>query len=179
MRITYAFFFAILFSLCATTASAWNNSIELGYGYSHDPNHTRYNNSGVMLDSDLYSFWLSSWTHWSFKGALGRWHSTAPSNQNLTTAALSIALRLYPFYIKNEYPAYVFGSAGPAYLSSRKFGLNTQGSHLSIQSNLGLGVEFNSIDVNLRFAHYSNAGLSKPNEGFNVLYLLSIGYLFN
>lgn len=168
----------VIVSFFAPTLFAWNQSVELGYGISHDPNNTHYNNSGVLLSGDLYPLWRNTWSFLSVNGGLGQWYSTAPSHKNLTTVALGLALRLYVYDIATCYPAYFLGTVAPAYLSDRKFGTNTQGSNLSIQTNLGLGVEFSSVDVNLRLAHFSNANLAKPNEGFNVLYLLSIGYLF-
>ena len=173
------FFIFTLLNCYGATSYAWNHSIELGYGYSHDPNHTKFNNSGLLLSGDIIPLWRRTpWTFFSLTGSLGRWRTTASHNQNLTTAAASLALRVYPFKITTyEYPPYVFASFGPAYLSSRKFGENTQGSHLSIQSILGLGFELHCVDVNLRAVHYSNAHLASPNEGFNILYLLSIGYL--
>jgi len=158
---------------------AWTNSVSLGYGISHDPNNTRYNNSGFLLNADFYSLYRTEMTYWTLGGSLGQWHSNAPVNQNLTTAALSLDLRVYLFNFSEYYPAYLLGSAGPAIMSNRDFGLNEQASNLSIQTTFGLGVELeDQWDVNLRAAHYSNAGLGSPNEGFNVLYVLSIGYLF-
>lgn len=158
---------------------AWDHSIEIGYGYSHDPNHTKYYNSGGMLSGDLDPLWRSPWTFFTVTGSLGQWHTTAPHYKNLTTAAVSLALRLYPLRMDYYgYPPYFLASFGPAYLSSRKFGENTQGKKIAIQSNLGVGVELNCFDMNLRLQHFSNAGLAKPNEGFNILYLLSVGYLF-
>lgn len=171
----------ILIHFCCLSAHAysWTRSIELGYGYSQDPNHTKYHNSGVLLSGDLYPLWCNPWTFFSITGSLGHWYTTAPENKNLTTAAASLALRLYPVPSdETYYPFYFLASFGPAYLSSRQYGENTQGSHWAIQSNLGIGEEFDSFDVNLRLSHFSNAGLAKPNEGFNVLYLLSVGYLF-
>lgn len=169
----------VLCALLSFTSSsfAWNQSVEIGYGYSHDPNHTKYNNSGVLLSGDLYPIYRNNWSFWSLVGGIGQWHSTAPVNQNLTTADLGLGLRLYPF--SYAYQPYVLLSAAPAYLSNRRFGLNTQAGQVSIQSNVGVGVEMNPIDINLRLEHFSNAGLGKPNEGFNIQYLLSIGYLFN
>jgi hypothetical protein len=38
-------------------------------------------------------------------------------------------------------------------------------------------VPFKKVDLNFRFVHFSNAYLAKPDEGFTVLYLLSLGYL--
>lgn len=175
---TTRFFFITILYLCSFSVHAWNHSLEVGYGISHDPNHTKYRNSGAMLSSDLWSFYCSRWTHWSLNGSVGQWHTTTPRNRDLTSGALSLALRLYPFDLGNNYKAYVLAAAGPAVLSDRHFGDNTQASNLTIQSNAGLGFEFKCIDVNLRFEHFSNANLGDPNEGFNILYLLSVGYLF-
>lgn len=158
---------------------AWDHSIDIGYGVSHDPNHTRYNNSGFLLTSDLYPIKRTPSTFWSLNGALGQWYSTAPHHKYLTTGALSLALRYYPnFTIGDCYPTYFLGTVGPAYLSNRQFGRNKQAGNVTIQFNLGLGVELNHIDLNLRLSHYSNAYIARPDQGFTVLYLLSIGYLF-
>lgn len=164
--------------LISSAVFAWNHSVEIGYGFSHDPNHTRYNNSGILLSGDLLPLRRTPWTFWSITGSIGRFYTTTPKNKNLTTAALSIALRFYPFMVAKEYPAYLLASFGPAALSSRRYGYNTQAQQLTIQSNIGVGVEFKQVDLNLRLSHYSNASLGKPNEGFNLLYLLSVGYLF-
>lgn len=166
-----------LLLLTPYSSFAWDHSVELGYGYSHDPNGTKYHNSGVLLSGDMFALKHTPMTFWSITGSLGRWHTTAPQNKNLTTAAVSLALRFYPF-VQMTHPTYLLASFGPAVLASRKFGVNTQAKNVTFQSNLGLGMEFNPIDVNLRLVHYSNAYLAKPNQGFNILYLLSIGYLF-
>jgi hypothetical protein len=165
-------------SLFTVNAYAWNNSIELGYGVSKDPNNDKYTNSAFLLNGDFYHFHKTPLTLWSINGAIGHLHSNDSINKNVTTAALSVALRLYPFKMRYEYPPYILGSIGPAYLSSKHFGSNKQASHFTLQSNLGLGVEFNHFDVNLRLLHYSNAYLAHPNQGFNVKFLLSLGYLF-
>lgn len=168
-----------LLNLSTLSAYAWNQSVELGYGYSHDPNDIHYNNSGLLLSGDIYTITQTPWSHWSITGSLGQWYTTAPSNKNLTTGALSLALRLYPAYTINHYSPYLLMSGGPALLSNREFGVNTQAKNITIQSNAGFGVEYDHYDFNLRFSHFSNASIWKPNEGFNVLYLFSVGYLFN
>lgn len=175
---TFQTFLFIVLSFFAITSYAWSQSIELGYGYSHDPNNTRYYNSGFLLSGDLIPLMRTPWTYWSINAALGQWNSSAPKDKNLTTAAIPLALRFYPYTIANAYPSYLLGSVGPAFLSSKKFGKNTQGSNLTFQVNVGLGVEINHFDVNLRLVHFSNAHLAKPDQGFSILYLLSIGYLF-
>lgn len=157
---------------------AWDHSIELGYGYSHDPNHTKYHNSGIFLNSDLLTFCQTCWTLWSINAALGHWYNSAPTHRYLTSGALSLGLRVYPYTNNTSYPFYVFGLAGPAYISSPQFGLNKQAGNLTLQWNLGLGTEIQCFDINLRFVHFSNAYLAKPDHGFSILYTLSIGYLF-
>jgi hypothetical protein len=167
-----------ILNLTTVTAFAWDHSIEIGYGTSHDPNHTRYNNSGALLSSDVYTIKRTPNTRWSINGAVGRWHTNSPVHKDLSTAAVSLAVRYYPYTIADQYPAYLLGSVGPAYLSTRKFGYNTQAAHVTFQWNAGLGVELKNIDVNFRLAHFSNAYLAKPDEGFTVIYMLSLGYLF-
>jgi hypothetical protein len=169
---------AALFLLSSSLSYAWDHSINIGYGISHDPNHTRYNNSGVFLNGDIYSFHQDCLTNWTINGAVGQWYTTAPHHKNLTTAALALALRLYPWTTEQTYPTYLLGSVGPAYLSNRHFGRNTQAKNVTFQWNLGLGAEFRPFDVNLRLVHFSNAYLARPDQGFTIMYLLSVGYLF-
>jgi hypothetical protein len=171
-------FLFIFFSLFVTESLAWNYSIDAGYGYSHDPNDSKYHNSGFLLSGDFYPIKRTPLTFWSLNASLGQWHSSAPVNKNVTSAAVSLGLRLYAFQIAHQYPFYFLGTVGPAYISKIRLGTNTQASHATIQTNLGLGAEFNKLDLNFRLAHYSNANLGHPNDGFNILYLLSIGYLF-
>lgn len=178
VRTIYQFIFLGLLSFITSHAFAWDHSVDLGYGFSHDPNHTKYNNYGLLLSSDVYPIHRSCWTFWSLNAALGQWHTNAPKNKNLTTAALSVALRFYWFNLTQDYPSYLLGSVGPVYLSNNKFGENVQGSNVAFQVNAGVGAEFKNFDINLRATHYSNAYLAHPDHGFTILYLLSVGYLF-
>jgi hypothetical protein len=164
--------------LSSSSAFSWSHSIDLGYGFSHDPNNTHYNNSGFLLSSDLVYLNNTAHSFWTINGSLGQWHSSAPEHQNLTTAAIALAMRYYVFSVSDKYPAYLMASGGPAYLSTKHFGTNVQGSNLAFQLFGGLGVELDKVDLNLRMVHYSNAKLANPNEGYNILYLLSVGYLF-
>lgn len=169
----------LVLMLCTSAASAWTRSLEVGYGYSHDPNHTRYYNSGLMLSSDIAPLYRNSWAFLTLNGSVGKWMTTTYINKNLVTVAATLAVRLYPFNSQSGYLPYVVGSAGPAYMSSKNFGLNSQGKNMSGQWTGGFGVEYNHFDVNLRLVHFSNAHLSSPDQGFNILYTLSVGYLFS
>jgi hypothetical protein len=157
---------------------AWNHSVSIGVGKSHDPNDIKHYNSGVLLSGDLIPLKRYSWSFWTVNGALGRWYSTAPVNKNLTTLAAALAVRLYPNIGSDNYKFYGLLSAGPAYLSSKQFGVNDQGSNLSGQWLAGIGFEHQQFDINFRYIHFSNAHLASPDQGFNIQYLLSVGYLF-
>ena len=169
----------LLLTLSSTASFAWMRSLELGYGYSHDPNNVRYNNSGFLLESDVAPLHVDQYTHWSANLALGAWHSTAPFSNTLRTAAASLELRLYPATNTRDVPFYILGSVGPAYLSQTQFGTNFQGSHVTGQWIGGLGLEYQNFDVNFHLVHYSNANTVSPNDGINILYMLSMGYLFD
>lgn len=169
--------FLILLAL-TNVACAWTRSLEVGYGYSHDPNHSKYYNSGFFLNSDLVPVWRNNWSYWTLNGSVGKWTTTTPINKNLVTVAATLAVRLYPFNCKPEWMTYFLGSAGPAYMSSRNYGYNNQGKNMSGQWTIGVGMEHHQYDINLRLVHFSNAHLSSPDQGFNIQYTLSVGYLF-
>lgn len=73
-------------------------------------------------------------------------------------------------------------SFGPAHLSERQLGRCHQGSNFCFESNLVTGTEIGnqnlSLDINFRLVHFCNAGIAQPNEGFDLVPVLSIGYLF-
>lgn len=177
-------FFKIIFSLlllcCVSSVFAWTHGLSIGYGGGADPNHTAYNNSGEFLSAEILSIKNNKWFNVTFNGSLGNFESSAPVNKNLFTAALSIAARLYIWGNATIHP-FLLGSEGPAYLSHRKFGYNNQAANVAFQSILGAGFEFGRskrIDANIRFVHYSSGYTMVPNQGFNIFYIGSLGYLF-
>lgn len=170
-------------SLCllfSVSALAWDHGVSIGFGTAQDSNHPRYTNSGFFLSSDFMSITQSRWINLTLNGALGQWHTTSDSNKDMFTAALSLALRFYPFDTQTVHPFFI-ASAGPAFISTRRFNDNLQGANVTFQTAGGLGFEFGDarrFDLNLRLIHFSNAGIFDPNNGYNFLYVLSIGYLF-
>ncbi len=173
----------LFFLLFVTTfsAMAWNHGISIGYGGGSDINHHNNTNSGAFLSAEILPIKQKSWLNMTFNGSLGQFYSTAAKNKNLFTTALSLAFRFYGFQSLSTHPFFLI-SAGPAYLSSRKFGDNNQAANFAFQSVIGTGVEIgqkNRADLNVRLVHYSNAYTMKPNQGFNIFYIVSLGYLFS
>lgn len=166
--------------LTGSSAMAWDHGVSIGYGGGSDMNHHTDTNTGVFLSSDIKSLMERNWTHITLNASLGSFHSSWSANKDLFTAALSLAFRFYLFNTTNVHP-YFFASAGPSYLSNTAFGRNYQADNFAFQSILGLGTEVGKakrIDLSLKFIHYSNAYTMQPNQGYNIFYIGSIGYLF-
>lgn len=183
LMMRYIFKFTLCFLLfCISTISlAWDRSFSAGYGYAHDTNHPNFDNYGLFVSGDFDSLTQNRWIQLTLNGAAGIWRTTSVNNRNLFSAALSLALRFYPFNTQTIHP-YLLASGGPAYISSRQFNLNRQGANVTFQTIAGLGFEFGKaqrFDLNVKLVHFSSADIFYPNEGYNFLYVVSLGYLFN
>ena len=169
-----------LLSSAAFSAFSWNHGISLGYGGGSDIRHHTDTNSGAFLSGEITSIKQKDWVNITFNGSLGQFYSSWVANKDLFTAAASLAFRFYPFHTTYTHPFFL-ASAGPAYLSNTDFGRNKQAANFAAQSILGAGVEIGKakrVDLNMRLIHYSNAYTMHPNEGFNIFYVVSLGYLF-
>lgn len=170
----------LLTCFLSAPVQAWEQSIEIGAGASHDPNDSKHDNYGILISGDFLPLYCNAWARLNLNAALGQWFSTAPVNKNVTTIAASLALRMYPFTMKPDfdYTPYLLATLGPAVYSNSHFGMNNQGGNIGAQVTAGLGFEYDDYDFNLRAVHYSNAGTNQPNNGYNILYVFSVGYLF-
>lgn len=176
----YKIIVIFIVGLLSSSAMAWNHGVSLGYGGGSDINHPDNTNSGEFLSAEFMPIKQKDWVNVTFNGSLGNFYSTAPVNKDLFTTALSLAFRFYKFSTPKIHPFFL-ASAGPSYMSNRHFGYNNQASNFAFQSVVGAGLEFGKlkrVDLNVRLVHYSNAYLMIPNEGFNIFYIVSLGYLF-
>ena len=163
---------------------AWEHEVSAGYGWGEEFDED-YHNSVFIFGGKFYKFpKIDDTLIATIDGSIAQLHADTDEYKNIITAAVSLALRAYfadPDVHKIR--PYLTASFGPAYISDKQFGERQQGSNFLLQSILGGGIEFGlknqrSIDVNLYLLHYSNAGLASPNEGFDVPFVLSIGYQF-
>lgn len=175
--------FSITTLIVQESALAWEHEIAIGYG-SGTELQEYYKNSGYELSGIFYKFpKIDQNLIATINGTLGLWHADTDEFRNLTTAALSLGLRGYAVNpdVHNFRP-YAGVSFGPVYLSAEQFGEQVQNTHIAFQSQLGVGAEIGntqrSIDLNFHMDHFCNAGLASPNQGYNILYIFSIGYQF-
>jgi opacity protein-like surface antigen len=166
------------------TAQAWNHEVSIGYGWGQEIG-ANYDNHAIVLSGSFYKFKkIDNTLFITLDGTLANLMANTPRNNSLTTAGISLAFRAYfqnPDFHKIR--PHVGISAGATYLSQNQLGTQVQGSKFDFQWTIGGGIEFalpqnQGIDVTLNFLHYCNAGLAKPNEGFDIPFLLALGYQF-
>lgn len=162
---------------------AWQHEIAIGYGNGKEIEQS-YRNSGVVLTGKLYKFpKIDDTLYISIDATLATIHAATKENTQITTIALFPAGRAYfADPTLHSIRPYIQASFGPTYLSNRTLGNRTQGSNFAFQTAFEMGVEvgnqLHSYDINLRMMHICNAGLFHPNQGINLVPILSLGYQF-
>jgi hypothetical protein len=169
-------------ALYCTSAGAWSHEVAFGYGNTQEPEQD-YNNSIFVLSGKFLKFRVDKTLIATLDGTIGQWHAQTDEHSNLTNFAISPAFRAY-FANPDRHTIrpYLGVSVGPTYLSEEQLGTRVQNTHFALQSTLETGTEIgnqqHSVDLNVHLVHICNAGLAEPNQGFNVLYVFSIGYQF-
>ncbi len=168
-----------LYSQCGL---AWEHELSVGYGGGQEIDEN-YSNTLFVINAKVYKFPDIDQTLIATIDTSASWlHANTADNNSLFSASVALALRGY--FINPHYhmiKPYLEVSSGPAYISKHKLGDQTQGGLYVLQSTLGGGIEFTKIrglDLNFHFAHYCNAGLYTPNQGFDFPFIVSIGYLW-
>lgn len=171
----------VLFIHCQGSL-AWRHELSVGYGGGQEIDEN-YSNTLFVANAKIYKFPDIDQTLIATIDASVSWlHADTPEHNSLWSASLAPALRGY--FINPHYhmiKPYLEISSGPAYISKHKLGDQTQGGLYVLQSTLGGGIEFvkiHGLDLNLHFAHYCNAGLYTPNQGFDFPFIVSLGYLW-
>ncbi|MGV3741958.1 MAG: acyloxyacyl hydrolase [Burkholderiaceae bacterium] len=119
----------------------------------------------ILENARLTGYWDLSLAYW--RGS--RYRDEANSDQNLAAIGITPVFRLAP---KGDYGAYVELGIGGPHLFSERYDNNRRqlSTHLQFGSHLGLGYVFpNKLDAAIRYQHYSNASIKKPNDGINLL----------
>lgn len=184
-RFSYSVSLGLLIAfLSLNRAEAWTHEISVGFGWGQEIG-ANYENNAMVLNGTFYKFnKIDNTLFATLDGTLAQLMSATPTHNTVVTAAISLGFRAYfqnPDFHKIR--PYLGISFGPAYLSQTQLGTQRQGAHYDFQSTLGGGIEFaasqtQNLDVSLHLIHYCNAGLARPNEGFDIPFLLSIGYQF-
>ena len=152
---------AIAAALMGQSVSAQAAGVEFGVGQTSDSTMTY--RLGMQFDWD--TSWLQSDVgrltgYWS--GAYTYWEGDKTSSNN----SLSFSpVLVYEFAGQNVKP-YVELGVGVALFSNTELEDNKLGSAFQFEDRFGFGLRFaGGHEVGVRATHYSNAGLSSPNNG--------------
>ena len=100
----------------------------------------------------LTGYWDTAYTYWE-------------GDKSASSHSLSLApVFVYEFAGETLKP-YVEAGVGVALFSNTELEEHDLGSTFQFENRFGVGLRFNGQEVGLRAIHYSNAGLSSPNDG--------------
>jgi lipid A 3-O-deacylase len=100
----------------------------------------------------LTGYWDTAYTYW-------QGDKTASSHSLALTPVF-----VYEFAGETFKP-YIEAGIGVALFSSTELEEQDLGSSFQFEDRLGVGLRFNGHEIGLRAMHYSNAGISSPNDG--------------
>lgn len=173
------FFFCLLGLSYHQAVRASQHEIAIGYGFGKEVEQ-KYRNQGIVLSGKFYRLPnIDDTLSATLDGTLAYIRASTKNHNHLATTALALALRAYfANPLEHIIRPYFQISFGPAYLSAKQLGERSQGGHFAFQTTLETGTEVKNVDFNLRLNHYCNAGIFHPNQGINLVYIFSIGYMF-
>jgi len=146
--------------------------INFGYGYPLESNSdlrfaSIYPYFGKVMTDPVGQGWLRGNIEGIVEGAFSYVHK----NQNTYSAGVNLLAR-YNFLLSSEkWRPYIQGGFGILYtnLNLHKFGTN-----FNFASNAASGMQYffnqeNSINLELRYFHFSNAGINSKNSGLDMV----------
>lgn len=153
--------------LCASVPARAVDAVALEYGHAE---HARLARIGLQWFWEK-QWWKSNGTHiggyWDF--TLSQWRGDryrgiAGRSQDIAVLGITPVFR---FQSNSRKGLYLEAGIGAHLLSER---YDNDGKQLSTRfqfgDHIGLGYVFeNNLDLTLKFQHFSNAGIKKPNDG--------------
>lgn len=168
-KIFVVFLFCLL---AASRAAAGPYGLTLGYGEGNGGIDVyRF---GVTRDFPVQWFetetgFLSGYVELS----CSRW---TKGGDDVNAAALS---PVFVYYVDTGGAVlpYVEAGIGVAYIDETRINGRNLSSRFQFEDRIGLGIKIKAVDLNLRYMHYSNAGIEAPNDGIDIL-MGTLGWSF-
>jgi len=167
-------FFVLLLILFASVESSALDGISLGIGKSRDSiniYHLGFQRQfgGTLLESRMGH--LSGY----HEGSLNCWKHERESIRQIAYSPV-FTYELVDFG-SGVFP-YLEAGIGISYLSGKTINGRDLSTRFQFEDRVGIGVtigEENRHNLNLRYVHYSNAGIKQPNEGIDI-FMISYTY---
>lgn len=97
-------------------------------------------------------YWDTAYTYWQ-------------GDKSATNHSLSLSPVFVYEFAGETFKPYVEAGIGVAFFADTDVEEHDLGSSFQFEDRLGFGVRFNGQQLGVRAIHYSNAGLSSPNDG--------------
>lgn len=128
-----------------------------------------------------YMFYSKEWNRLGFDVGAGlTWLGSNEDDDAVYAFSLVPGLRFY-FWNAESFRAYLMAAAGPTYLTESYLGSMELGGYFAFNDLVGIGARFGEEGqwtATLGWRHISNAGLFRPNRGFDVPCYLLLGRAF-
>jgi lipid A 3-O-deacylase len=93
------------------------------------------------------------------------------------TAISFSPILIYHFKRSGKIKPFVEIGSGFSYFSRKNVGIRKSATNFQFEDRIGVGFRNGKHDWTLRYMHYSNANIKKPNDGIDMV-MISYGYKF-
>jgi len=149
------------------------DEVSIGLGESKDNIHIyrlggKNNFKSTWFESDYGR--LSGY----YEASLNYWEK---DSINVIGVAFSPVFVYYIGAKSDTFQPYAEAGIGVAYISKTEIKGRNMATHFQFEDRIGVGVKSGAYDFNVRYMHYSNAGLKKPNDGIDI-FMFTLAYRF-
>jgi lipid A 3-O-deacylase len=142
-------------------------------------------NNGI----DIYRLgWQRDFSHWLenrwiplsgyFEASVNYWRGSKRERSGNDIFAIAFSpVFAFRFCRDCKYTPYVEAGIGAAVLFDTIIDNRDMSSTLQFEDRIGVGIKLGDFDIHVRYMHYSNAGLSRPNDGIDI-FLAGLAYKF-
>jgi lipid A 3-O-deacylase len=176
MKTRWAIFASVCFFGLTGCAEGFSflDSISVGAGVSRH-NEIAIYRLGLRKDSE-YKFlqnptgWLSGY----YEASAGFWYE---GDDKIYTGAFSPVFVYYFGAPDMKIQPYIEAGIGVAGISETHLGPRNFSTGFQFEDRIGAGVKIDSVDISIRYMHYSNGSITQPNDGIDI-FIATVGYCF-
>jgi len=139
--------------------------VSLGFGESKDS--IKIYRLGFKKDFNSV-LWTNpyGWVSGYYETSLNYWKK---DRENVFGVAYSPVFVQYFGTPSDSYNLYIEAGVGLSFISDTIIGCHNMTSNFHFEDRIGVGIKTECCDVNLRYMHYSNASIQKPNDGIDII----------
>jgi lipid A 3-O-deacylase len=150
------------------------SSVSVGAGYTLHDQITVVRVS-ARRDSQYKVFENSTgWLSGYYEASVGYWNRDEAEVGNVAFSPVFVYYFGSPDW---KVQPYIEAGIGAALISETKIGDRNMTTAFQFEDRFGIGMRTKDIDLSFRYMHYSNASISLPNDGIDIL-IITVGYRF-